>query len=148
MKSFFDGKIYLTLFVVFAIFVLSQLGRNDTPKRGPDVMQFIESDLAEVLQNGGNVIDRTSRVQLHSVVYSVRFKDEGWSAALRDRNIDTLRRLDWAQRAPAVLCKMGAQVTIGEAESMYRGQGTNSINFDYSAKTVRACAAPAPSSSY
>ena len=143
MKSFFDGKIYLTLFVIFAIFVVSRLGRNDTPKRGPDVMQFIESDLAEVLQNGGSVVDRTSRVQLHSVVYSVRFKDEGWSAALRERNIATLRRLDWLQQAPAVLCKMGAQVTIGEGESMYRGQGTNSINFDYSATTVRKCATPA-----
>lgn len=142
MKSFFEGKIYLTLFVMFAIFVVSRLGSNDAPRRGPDVMLFIESDLAEVLQNGGNVIDRTSRVQLHSVDYSVRFKDEGWSAALRDRNVATLRRLDWVQRAPAVMCKMGAQVTIGEGGSMYRGQGTNSINFDYSARTVKACAAP------
>ncbi|WP_219137060.1 hypothetical protein [Janthinobacterium sp. UMAB-60] len=111
--------------------------------RGADVMQFIESDLAEVLQNGGNVIDRTSRVQLHHVVYSVRFKDEGWSAALRDRNIATLRKLDWVQRAPAVLCKMGAQVTIGEGESMYRGQGTNSVSFKYDASSVKQCAAPA-----
>lgn len=63
MKSFFDGKIYLTLFVIFAIFVFSQLGRNDTPRRGADVMQFIESDLAEVLQNGGNVIDDARTVK-------------------------------------------------------------------------------------
>lgn len=143
MKSFFDGKIYLTLFVFFAIFVVSRLGRNDTPKRGPDVMQFIESDLAEVLQNGGSVIDRTSRVQLHSVVYSVRFKDEGWSAVLREKNISTLLRLDWVQRAPTVLCKMGAEVTIREGQSMYRGQGTNSISFDYDARTVKKCAAQA-----
>ncbi|MBE3024652.1 hypothetical protein GQ37_006405 [Janthinobacterium sp. BJB1] len=143
MKSFFDGKIYHALFAGFAIFLFYQLGRNDAPRRGHDVVQFIESDMAAVLQNGGNVIDRTSRVQLHNVVYSVRFKDEGWSAALRDRNIATLRRLDWVQRAPAVLCKMGAQVTIREGQSMYRGQGTNSIAFDYSATTVRACAAPA-----
>ena len=143
MKSFFDGKMYQVLFAAFAIFVFYQFGRNDTPKRGADVMQFIESDLAEVLRNGGNVIDRTSRVQLHHAVYSVRFKDEGWSAALRDRNIATLRRLDWVQRAPAVLCKMGAQVTIREGQSMYRGQGTNSVSFEYDAGTVKKCAAPA-----
>lgn len=141
MKKFMEGRLFTALFAMLACLVVYRLSTGNAPLRGEYVTQFIESDLAQVLQNGGKVIDRTSRVNLNLAFHTVRFMDEGWSAALLDRNIATLQELGWVLRAPKVLCKMGVQLTIGEGQSMYRGQGTNSLAFVYDSGSVKACAA-------
>ena len=141
MKKFLDSKLFAVLLAMVGCVLLYRMSTNNPPLRGAAVMAFIESDLEAVLKNGGKVIDHSSRVNLHSVHRTVRFMDEGWSAALRERDIATLQELGWVRRAPKVLCKRGAQLTIGEGGSMYRGQGTNSLFFMYDRGSVKACAA-------
>ncbi|MCC7705478.1 hypothetical protein IGS59_24870 [Janthinobacterium sp. GW460P] len=132
-------KIHLTFFfIIFVVFVFSLI-KNRTEISGHEKMIFMESDVNEILKNGGNVIARKPRSQRDSATYFLTFKDEGWSAALLQNNINTLLLLGWEKRPNNIFCKKGVKLEIKEGQSMHQGQGTNTIDLFYSARTIKEC---------
>ncbi|WFR82228.1 hypothetical protein P9875_14090 [Janthinobacterium rivuli] len=132
-------KIHLIFFaIIFIIFVFSFI-KNRTDISGHEKMIFMENDVNEILKNGGNIIGKKPRAQRDSATYFLTLKDEGWSSALLQKNINTLLLLGWEKRRNNIFCKKGVKLEIKEGQSMHQGQGTNTIDLFYSAKTIKEC---------